>query len=68
MRWTIIIAAPDCTSVQCVTSDGVSAEEAARAAFDNNEWMRGFELIAAVHCADEILVRDDARTAEYGLT
>ena len=65
--WTIIIAASDCSSVQCVTSAGRSAEDAARKAFADNDWMLGFELIAVVRGVCTVLTRDDARTAEYGL-
>lgn len=65
--WTIIIAAPDCSSVQCVKSAGLDAEDAARMAFAENEWMRCFELIAAVRGDCHLMMKDDARTAEFGM-
>lgn len=65
--WTIIVAAPDCSSVQCVSSAGVDAEDAARRAFERFEWLGDFELIAVVLGVPTLYVRDDVRTAERGL-
>ena len=69
--WTIIVASADgldmVSSVQCVLSTGSDAEDAARRAFEANDWMRDFCLVAAVRGLEPVLTRDDARTAEYGL-
>lgn len=49
-EWLVIVATADATvsSVQCVRSDGGTAEEATRRAYEANEWMRAFDFVAAV--------------------
>jgi hypothetical protein len=67
MKWTIIVAADDCTSVQRVLADGATAEDAARTAFAECDWLADFRLIAVAAGEPVLYLRDDARTAECGL-
>ena len=60
-EWLVIVATADATvsSVQCVRSDGGTAEEATRRAYEANEWMRAFDFVAAVQGTPWIVLRDD---------
>lgn len=65
--WTVIVCADDCTSVQTLLCEAENPEAAARKVFAAHAWLADFRLIAAARGTPKMFVRDDARTAEYGL-
>lgn len=64
MGWTLIFSLDG--SVQTFHVDG-DPQEGAADLCRANPWLNQFAFIAAVAGGAQVLVADDARTAEYGL-
>ncbi len=64
MKWTVIVAAPDCSSVQSLKVECDDPQEAVDSVFLDADWLDGFELIAVVAGHQEIYTRDDSATSE----
>ena len=64
MKWTMIVAASDCSSVQSIRIEADDAQTAATGAFRDVDWLEGFELIAVIPGHGDVFTRDDSCTAE----
>lgn len=64
--WQLIFCSFDTVEVQIISVAG-DPQEQAITCLQENEWLRGFYLAAAVKGQPEIKVADNARTAECGL-
>lgn len=66
--WTLLYIDREGTSPQRIMSFGwEDAEEAAREADREHDWLRAYVLVAAIQGEPEVRMGDDNRTEERGL-
>lgn len=65
---TLIVAAPDCSSVQSVAcySSGNKCTSVS-GIYSEVDWLKDFEVIALVDGWPDLQVRDDSRVSERGV-
>lgn len=67
--WTLIYIGQGCISPQLFVVSGHATGQAAALALDvEHPWLADFTLVAAVQGSPRVMLMDDARTEERGLT